>query len=1779
MKKYKDSQSCISSSSAGGMVGNDKLEHGKEGRKKNFQPSGDRHDLKKEALDNLEDESNEECNQISLSISKNIESKVVIEPENVEENEVCNNSTRSKATSNIEKELHVSIPSKSCPNAEFKISVESENLQEDNVMDNIASQFPTASVAPCEAKTVFTNLESMNDEEDAGTNKSSNICSSITLNASNVPRNTLYQANVSVDNICRVNGNLSLLPTETRELGKSSSTGGVVVDDLISRCHSKDINLPEFSKPLESESPDDVMVSALKSNSRHANSRENVTTNPRDIKVDDEEISNYFSCNSSDHGSTIVEDKVIEPNNIMPHVSLNHNNGATVRGDTAYAQGISEFDKQMSLISSGLEFGRNTDKHIFSASSNPYLSNNFNKRNGIDSSCHSSDAGDSIFCTSSLVSSLTASSMASSSVCTSQNPSLKQLELLANRSPSAFGNFKRNRPNNSLKPDVNAKKEQILSKNLFTHTISQTEDPESNVDLKFPFHQYGCSNYKESIILAKEQSEILLKSSDKLVNSLLNYFHQNSQRPGHASSFSQSLERKEKEIKKTKRGFTLPAAAIGWLAICLYPSSREESDLVDRKQTKNICVVSNNSKHKLISLKEYLKENITHLRITGDAWPPDTTKLSQIRNEKETIAYMNDMEEVTNEQTIYFFLKHFKLLQIKPRVDMSIFPNVTHLSIEAIVPDWVENMQLLSDTLVELKVKRGCILDVRNFFGTAESDNCDKFKRIHGKENYSSQNSSCDRIAKQRLAFNTIASRDCPRRYDIHQSQHFINKSLDSEELANNSSLRPPCILSKDMMDMPKFFKMTNLQLSYCGIGDWSLISTFSNTKRQNNHEGINLTKGLASGEDVDERISIMSTMEELVSLDLSHNEINHLSTALHGLDNLTKLININLSHNMLQSMKNTHLMVGNIRQLNLSTNCLKDIRGLERLYSIEDLDLTYNLISSISNISGLAKLPLLMKLKVKGNPVEKDDPGKIRIHLLNLFKDSRFSFLGHLSSYRDLMEVLPILDEKVITKSELLTLKKLTYSNSLISFDQHFLMVNDLDNSDDCTIPNFKPTEGQVNLRAKERLFEPFKDLSDNIELPEQRRYIIRCKPRQKAFICDLKHYCVMNTLVQKKNNCTANNFSVSNDNMKENKEHSDVLEELTSYSVPFTFEDVINTVLPPELTEENEYSLENEDLDTNDDSLSAISKDESSAFEESSSSSLHSYEVKNEDDANAPNSLELGKLRHNTNLDPIFLEGDNGTIQSDANIKVKESINTNELKMEFKNSISQTTEDYSEQTNKNLEISCLSNQLNSKLKPSQFDEKPKCADRIIDATTELDQSINDFKTSLDETAKMCSSKVEREETSLDFGSAEKDSIYDGSKGYENLFVADYLEVYLQNFIFPCTGQCDTFDLEINLNNKNNLNHFPRIQLYQSDRELMMLTLLTRKSSTKKSLLPSDEASIEKFIAVSIEDLLPCGLAATARISPVNTNLKGFHGEFVYDGSLPMMISDAQKIIFCISDTAVYFIPSNLQSHEKEDSKFVTRSFPSIIPKGARFKDGYWLHALARHPLKFLRKITIGFGFQRLMLRFKLPGLRDELYMQPESEMMSSSDYTYILFTCNKHRTIELLQILQLTSKNASPGGSHSIIIENDDAIFLDSLSSSLGPNIFDGAVIQYQILHQRWLKGNREPVRRACVLTQDHLFLLSEFYRGDMSTSAYESDEIGHVGDLSMHPIDFTHLKNITEICGAHEDPRFITIVIKAPSRIKRNHNWRLLCHDGESAEKLVEEVRKATALICGN
>lgn len=112
------------------------------------------------------------------------------------------------------------------------------------------------------------------------------------------------------------------------------------------------------------------------------------------------------------------------------------------------------------------------------------------------------------------------------------------------------------------------------------------------------------------------------------------------------------------------------------------------------------------------------------------------------------------------------------------------------------------------------------------------------------------------------------------------------------------------------------------------------------------------------------------------------------------------------------------------------------------------------------------------------------------------------------------------------------------------------------------------------------------------------------------------------------------------------------------------------------------------------------------------------------------------------------------------------------------------------------------------------------------------------------------------------------------------------------------------------------------------------------------------------------------------------------------------------------------------------------TKNFPLPMSKEAKFSDAPWPHAVARRSLLTLQQISIGFGFQRLILRFS-------------NATYPSNDYfTYNVLVSNKVEAISLLQDLQRCVKDSSLGiesdsfadesSETRVEIDNEDKHFL---------------------------------------------------------------------------------------------------------------------------------------------
>ncbi|RZC58059.1 hypothetical protein C5167_005362 [Papaver somniferum] len=113
----------------------------------------------------------------------------------------------------------------------------------------------------------------------------------------------------------------------------------------------------------------------------------------------------------------------------------------------------------------------------------------------------------------------------------------------------------------------------------------------------------------------------------------------------------------------------------------------------------------------------------------------------------------------------------------------------------------------------------------------------------------------------------------------------------------------------------------------------------------------------------MDESLQLLPVVE---TLDLSRNRFAKV-------DNLRKCVqlkHLDLGFNHLRTIASFAEVSSSIVKLVLRHNALTTLRGIENLKSLQGIDLSYNIISSFSELEIVASLPSLQSLWLEGNPI-----------------------------------------------------------------------------------------------------------------------------------------------------------------------------------------------------------------------------------------------------------------------------------------------------------------------------------------------------------------------------------------------------------------------------------------------------------------------------------------------------------------------------------------------------------------------------------------------------------------------------------------------------------------------------------------------------------------------------------------------------------------------------------------------------------------------------------------
>ncbi|CAG8556373.1 10788_t:CDS:2 [Ambispora gerdemannii] len=111
------------------------------------------------------------------------------------------------------------------------------------------------------------------------------------------------------------------------------------------------------------------------------------------------------------------------------------------------------------------------------------------------------------------------------------------------------------------------------------------------------------------------------------------------------------------------------------------------------------------------------------------------------------------------------------------------------------------------------------------------------------------------------------------------------------------------------------------------------------------------------------EPVSFITTCTHL---DLSHNLFIAVPEALAQLYNLQYL---NLSHNMIESVLNIYKVLGNVTKLDLRNNRVENLCGLERVITLEWVDIRENRLFDWEEIGRMTEVSGIKEIYVEGNP------------------------------------------------------------------------------------------------------------------------------------------------------------------------------------------------------------------------------------------------------------------------------------------------------------------------------------------------------------------------------------------------------------------------------------------------------------------------------------------------------------------------------------------------------------------------------------------------------------------------------------------------------------------------------------------------------------------------------------------------------------------------------------------------------------------------------------------
>jgi len=448
----------------------------------------------------------------------------------------------------------------------------------------------------------------------------------------------------------------------------------------------------------------------------------------------------------------------------------------------------------------------------------------------------------------------------SSSTCASmQSPTLQHLEYLARNSTAAYvATF--------------TPRERQTSRVPFASPLKKASERLTQKELN---DIYGCKTRRDAMKLAFDQSNCLGQASTLLVDLLFEYLQKFCDVPTQQLFADGDEGNVVSSNNSSENGLSLPASAVGWLSSYLFP---DEGDRRYHQQWESVqeeyCLPNASPapqlQSKLSLLKVMLQKHVTHLRIINKPWPgrPKKGKANFHSQSYESPRRRGKMLLNFDADSTSAFLRFYRLLQNQPRVDMRLFPRVEYVNFEGIPPEWIHNLKAANSSLSRLTIQKGCLLNLSRLLEVQDRDlpigNGKKvFDQSHGAVFEDGIYDSILHVTTQQWS---PVVKIPPSLQGKEENDMNYGDALEGKELDLDTNILP---------------MLKHLTLSSCGMIDSSLCL------RQDSVRSLRADNN-----------SVLSALQGLESIDMSHNDLTHAKSAFSGLSYATRLVAIDVSYN-----------------------------------------------------------------------------------------------------------------------------------------------------------------------------------------------------------------------------------------------------------------------------------------------------------------------------------------------------------------------------------------------------------------------------------------------------------------------------------------------------------------------------------------------------------------------------------------------------------------------------------------------------------------------------------------------------------------------------------------------------------------------------------------------------------------------------------------------------------------------------------------------------------------